>query len=148
MTTLQRYNHLRNEYNHYKRRFKMLHSIAIQKQDELKNSINHINHLLLLENQMNISIQPNKQVQIRPYFCIYDHGDHSYISPIVSLEKFLIDEESDDDDPLLQRLKLTKPSRLKSSSRKIIHTNNTIINLTDSNVLDKIHTIYDEYLSE
>ncbi|CAF0844077.1 unnamed protein product [Rotaria sordida] len=143
MTTLQRYNRLRNEYNHYKRRSKMLHSITIQKRDELENLINHINHLLLLENQMNISIQSNKQVQIESYFCTYDHGDHSSISPIISLEKFLTYEESedDDDDPLLQRLRLTKPSRLKTSSRQILNTNN-------SNILDKIHTVYDEYLSE
>ncbi|CAF1276758.1 unnamed protein product [Rotaria sp. Silwood1] len=115
MTTLQRYYRLRNEYNHYKRRSKMLNSITIQKRDELENLINHINHLLLLENQMNISIQSNRQVEIKPYISIYDHGDHSSILPMASLEKYLIEEESDDDDPLLQRLKLTKPSRLKNS---------------------------------
>jgi hypothetical protein len=68
---------------------------------------------------------------------------------ILSLEKILIDDdEESDDDPLLQRLKLTKPTRLKVSSRQILNNTNTTIDFTDSNILNEIHTVYDEYLSE
>ncbi len=139
MTTIQRYHRLKNEYDHYNRRHKMLYSITVQKRDELENLINHINQLLLLENRISVSFKTDNQ-------CVYDHGDHP---SILSLEKFSFDEdEESDDDPLLQRLKLTKPSRLKSSSRQILNNNNTIIDFTDSNILDKIHTVYDEYFSE
>ncbi|CAM4743310.1 unnamed protein product [Rotaria magnacalcarata] len=136
MKTLQRYHRLRNEYDHHKRRHRMLHSITIQKRDELENLMIHINQLLLLEDQTNISIQPNTQLQIGPYFSLHDHGDH--LPTRVPLERVSTNEDKesdddDDDDPLLRRLKLTKPSRLKTSTRNILNK--------------KIHTIYDEYLS-
>jgi len=131
MTTIHRYHRLRNEYDHYQRRHRMLHSITIQKRDELEHLSNHINQLLLSED---ISIKPDNQLHIGSSVCVYDHGDHSSMSPMISLGRFSSDEdeESDDDDPLLQRLKLTKPSRLKSSSRQFFNT--------------KIHTVYNEDL--
>jgi hypothetical protein len=100
----------------------MLHSITIQKRDELEHLSNHINQLLLSED---ISIKTDNQLQIGSSVCVYDHGDHSSMSPMISLGRFSSDEdeESDDDDPLLQRLKLTKPSRLKSSSRQFFNSN-------------------------
>lgn len=140
MTSIHRYRRIRNEYDHYERRHKMLYSITLQKRDELENLINHINQLLLLENKMTDSIKSNHQ-------CVYDHGDHS---SILSLKKFSFDhDEESDDDPLLQRLKLTKPIRLKTSSKQILDkNNNTTLHFTDSKILNEIHTIYDEYLSE
>jgi hypothetical protein len=99
MTTIQRYHRLRNQYEHYERREKMLHSILIQKQDELENLIDYIN-----------------QLQIQSSICVYDHGDHLSMPSMISLERFSMDEDDEsDNDPLLQRLKLTKPSRLKTS---------------------------------
>jgi dTDP-glucose pyrophosphorylase len=138
MTSIQRYHRLKNEYDHYERRHKLLYSITLQKRGELENLINHINQLLLLENKMTVSIKKDHQ-------CVYDHGDHS---SIYSFEKCSFDEDEESNDPLLQRLKLTKPTRLKTSSRQILNNNNTMINFTDSNILDEIHTVYDEYLSE
>ncbi|UJR27861.1 hypothetical protein I4U23_009126 [Adineta vaga] len=123
ITTIQRYHRLRNEYEHYDRRYQMLHSITIQKQDELENLINYINQLLILvEDRRNISIRKNDSTN-----CVYDHGDHSTMSPLISIERYSTnrneesDDDDDDDDPLLQRLKLTKPSRLKSSSSYLIN---------------------------
>ncbi len=139
MTTIQRYYRLKNEFDHYERRHKMLHSITLQKREELENLINHINQLLLLENKRTVALKTDNR-------CVYDHGDHP---SILSLEKnFIDDDEESDDDPLLQRLKLTKPTRLKFSSRQILNNRNTTIDFTDSNILDEIHTVYDEYLSE
>ena len=110
MTTIQRYHRLKNEYDHYERREKMLDSITIQKRDELENLINHINQLLLIENHA-------VKTMINVYMImVIIHQCHREFS----LEKFSIDEdEESDNDPLLQRLKLTKPSRLKT----IIKTN-------------------------
>ncbi len=142
MTMIQRYHRLKNEYDHYQRRHKMLHSITLQKRDELENLINHIDQLLLLEDRRTVSLKMDNR-------CIHDHGDHPSMPSILSLEKILIDDdEESDDDPLLQRLKLTKPTRLKLSSRQILNNTNTTINFTDSNILDELHTVYDEYLSE
>jgi len=127
MTTIQRYHRLKTEYDHYERRHKMLYSISVQKQDELEKSINHINQLLLLENKITSSIKTDDQ-------CVYDHGDHS---SIFSLKKYSFDEdEESDNDPLLQRLKLTKPTRLNTSSRAILNNSNTMIKFTDRNFLD------------
>ncbi len=142
MTTIQRYHRLKTEYDHYERRHKMLYSISVQKQDELEKLINHISQLLSLENELTSSIKTDRE-------CVYDHGDHPSMPSIFSLEKFSFDEdEESDDDPLLQRLKLIKPTRLKTSSRQILNNRNTMINFTDTNLLDDIHTVYDEYLSE
>ncbi len=141
MTIIQRYHRLQNEYDHYERRHKMLYSITLQKRDELEKLINHINQLLSLEDAMPVSSKTTNQ-------CVYDHGDHPSMSRILPLEKFLLDDdEESDDDPLLQRLKLTKPTRLKTSSRQLLRNSNTTIHFTDSN-LDDIHEIYDEYFSE
>jgi hypothetical protein len=136
MTTIQRYHRLRHEYDHYERRQKMLHSILTQKRDELENLMNHIN---LLEDKLSVDHKTE------PSICIYDHGDHPTMPPLFSLENLPLtdDDEESDNDPLLQRLKLTKPSRLKTSSRQI-----TTIHFNDSISLDEIHTVYDEYLSE
>jgi len=142
MTTIQRYYRWKNEFDHYERRHQMLHSITLQKRDELEKLVNHINQLLLLENKRTVSLKTNNR-------CVYDHGDHQSMPSILSLEKILIDDdEESDDDPLLQRLKLTKPTRLKVSSRQILNNTNTTIDFTDSNILNEIHTVYDEYLSE
>ncbi len=118
-TTIQRYYRLRNEYEHYERREKMLNSMVIQKRDELDNLINYIN-----------------QLQIKSSACVYDHGDHLTMPSRILLEKLSIDDDDEsDNDPLLQRLKLTKPSRLKTSSK-------------NNNTPNEIHTVYNEYLSE
>ena len=118
ITILQRYYRLRHEYEHYDRRHQMLQSITTQKQDELENLTHHIHQsLLILEDQRIISIRKDEYFQRKPSTYVYDHGDHLTTSHLRSSEQPSTgdDTQSDDDDPLLQRLKLTKPSRLKSS---------------------------------
>ncbi|CAF1321206.1 unnamed protein product [Adineta steineri] len=110
MTTIERYHRLQHEYDHYNRRYKMLHSITIQKQDELDDLMNHMNELLVLLDE-----RTNNSFEIGSSICVYDHGDHLTMPSMIESEK---NEESDDDDPLLQRLKITKPSRLKSSTNQ------------------------------
>ena len=144
MTTIQRYHRLKNEYDHYERRHKTLQTITSQKCDELENSVNHINRLLSLEKKRNVSLRKEKQ-------CVYDHGDHPSVPSIVRLERLSMDEDEDEeseDDPLLQRLKLTKPTRLKLSSRQILNNRNTTNDSGHTTVLDEIHTVYGKYLSE
>jgi hypothetical protein len=109
MMTIQRYYRLKNEYDHYDRRHRTLQTITSQKRDELENLVNHINGLLSLEKKRNVSLKKEHQ-------CIYDHGDQPSVPSIVCLEQLSMDEdEESEDDPLLQRLKLTKPTRLKLS---------------------------------
>ena len=142
MTTIQRHDRLKNEYDHYERRHRTLQSIACQKRDELEKLVNHINQLLLLEEK-----RTDPRRKENP--CVYDHGDHPSMPSMFSLEKYVMDddneeqqeEEESDDDPLLQRLKLIKPTRLKLSSRQLSNNRNTTI-------LDEIHTVYGKYLSE
>ena len=124
LTTMQRYHRLRSEYNHYKRRHNMLLSITTQKQDEHEHLTHHINQLLvLLENQANSSIQSNEQYQIGSSIRVYDRGDYSKTLSTISLEACSTDEdEESDNDSLLQRLKLIKPGRLKTSSKQISNT--------------------------
>lgn len=143
MTTIQRYHRLKNEYDHYERRHRTLQSITLQKREEYEKLVNHINQLMLLEEKRTVLARNTNQ-------CVYDHGDHPSVPSMFSLEKYLIDtdteeqqeeEEESDDDPLLQRLKLTKPTRLKLSSRQLLNNRKTT-------VLDEIHTVYGKYLSE
>jgi len=96
MATIQRYHRLRNQYEHYERRKHMLDFIIIQKQDELNHLINYIN-----------------QLNIKSSICVYDHGDNLSMSSRYSIH----DDDESDNNPLLQRLKLTKQSRLKTSSK-------------------------------
>lgn len=142
MTTIQRYCRLKNEYDHYERRHKTLQTITSQKQDELENLVSHINRLLSLEKKRNVSLRKEKQ-------CVYDHGDHPSVPSTVGLEELSTDEdEESEDDPLLQRLKLTKPTRLKLSSRQMFNNRDTTKDFTDTSILDEIHTVYGKYLSE
>lgn len=134
MTTIQQYHRLRNEYDHYHRRYRMLQSITIQKRDEFEHLMNHIYQLLLVDDQMNISIQPKKKLEVGQCFSGYDCGDHSLLIPVETLCLNQNKESDDDDDPLLERLKQTRPSRLKTSSQQLLN--------------NSVHTVYSEYLSE
>ena len=138
LTTIQRYNRLRNEYDHYERRYRMLNSITTQKRDELEKSLKHINQLLRVENQMSLSTENE-----------HDHGDHISMPTFFSFDNFLLNDDDDDDesedDPLLQRLKFTRPTRLKSSLKHIANENHSTIEFTDRN---QVHTIYNDYLSD
>lgn len=107
-TSFQRYFRLKNEYDHYERRQTMLQLLTQQKRDELEHLIDHIRQLLLFEDQMTESST-----------CAYDHGDHlTMLSFQRYSTNFIDDDEESEDDPLLQRLKLTKPSRLKNSIKE------------------------------
>ena len=108
-TSVQRYVRLKNEYEHYERRQTMLQWLTQQKRDELEHLIDHIRQLLLFEEQMTESAT-----------CAYDHGDHLTMLSFQGYSTNFIDDDDDEseDDPLLQRLKLTKPSRLKNSIRE------------------------------
>ena len=142
MTTIQRYHRVKNEYDHYERRHRMLHSITTQKRDELDHVIDHINQLLLLENRRTVSLISDNR-------CVYDHGDHP---SIFSLENYLVsekDDEESEDDALLERLKRTKPTRLKISSRQSVRSHrNPSIDFTDVNIVNEVHGVYDGYLCE
>ena len=120
LATVQRYFRLQTEYDHYERREQMLQIITQQKRDELEHVMNHIHQLLLFEeNTMETDRSDPTIARIDPSECVYDHGDHR---AMVSLERYrssLTDDDDDDEsenDPLLQRLKFTRPSRLKTST--------------------------------
>ena len=119
LATVQRYFRLRTEYDHYERREQMLQIITQQKRDELEHVMNHIHQLLLFEeNTMETERLDTSIARIEPSQCVYDHGDHR---AMISLERYrssLTDDDDDEseNDPLLQRLKFTRPSRLKTST--------------------------------
>ena len=165
---LQRYNHVQHEYDHYQRRYKMLHAITRQKRDELEHLMNSIRQLVLFEDSITVDCRYRSSVHrthavclgagedgsddeslarlcrsIESTLCVYDRGDRlSMPSAMISLEGSTSmfadddgeddgDEETSENDPLLQRLKLTRPSRLKNASRSKFQRCRTLMDDVD-----------------
>jgi hypothetical protein len=152
LTTLQRSFRRHNEYEHYQHREHLLHIITQQKRDELEHVIDHINRLLLEDERILDGHHRSLST------CAFDHGDHNGTIVFEPCTSMLTDENNDnndrddddddaeeeeedededmsENDSLLRRLKLTKPSRLKHSIDR-----NSISNW----LLSHTNTHYDE----
>ena len=127
MNILKRYLRLENEHEHYQRRLQLLCSITHQKQEELKNCLDHI-HRLMASNEGTCEQSITKVNNEGFIQCFYNHGDHLGLIP---LEEYSLTNNKDDetienefeDDSLLQRLKLIRPGRLKIATKTIDEDN-------------------------